>query len=143
MFATDHITSRNVIPEKWNKRFSTFLGSMLNFFLPMAICLFLCVVLLQMEKRNNKQLSVALSQNKQLLDKLLFICILATSYFLLPHFYKGEIMLLFSVLSSDCSFRELYHYQLDNLKYCILSNIFSVQKSYPQEQDKSQALHSL
>lgn len=32
-----------------NKMKLTFLGSMLNFFLPIAICLFLCVVLLQME----------------------------------------------------------------------------------------------
>lgn len=35
----------------------TFLGSMLNFFLPMAICLFLWVVLLQeKEKKKNRNL---------------------------------------------------------------------------------------
>lgn len=45
-------------------------------------------------------------------------------------------MLLFSILSGDCSLRELYHYQLDSLKYYILSNIFSIQTNDTAEEDK-------
>lgn len=54
-------------------------------------------------------------------------------------FIRGKIMLLFSILSSNCSFRELYHYQLDSLEHYILSNIFSIQMNGTPGQD-SQAL---
>lgn len=86
VFAIDHFRSRSLIPGKqYNGNNSTFLGSMLNFFLPMAICLFLCVVLLHMEKGERKKKKAILnysSTTEQFLDKFILICILTTSNFL-------------------------------------------------------------
>lgn len=49
-------------------------------------------------------------------------------------FIKQKIMLLFSIPSSNCKFRELYDYQSET--FHVLSNIFSIQMNGTPEQDK-------
>lgn len=120
---------------------------MLNFFLPMAICLFLCVVLLQMEKKKKQQPVISYSFTKTTTSGASFNFYVGYFVFSITKtrhslFIRGEIMLLFPILSRNCSFRELYHYQLDSLEHYILSNIFSIQTNGTPGQD-SQALETL
>lgn len=80
---------------------------MLNFFLPMAICLFLCVVLLYMETKKKQQALTSHSFTKRLLDELLN-CILQ----LCISYYKMKTFTFYNEENYDAIFNSFKQLQL-------------------------------
>lgn len=99
---------------------------MLNFFLPMAICLFLCVVLLHMEKGERKKKKAILnysSTTEQFLDKfnLYFDYFKFSITTKLGHSLcvRGKSRLLFTATSNDCSSELLIiSWTVSNTAFC-------------------------